>query len=1218
MKISKIFGLIVTLALLLPVFSSAIDYDPVISMSVEKHPDYAVFTVIASDRGTDSDLKELRLLEDGRLYNSPVGPALWSCLGGSNSGGESSCKATWYVVSDGTRSSHNYKAQVKDSHDVWFDSETVTVDFFGVNTAPVWNSSLSSTLSELHEPKVGAPTAFAELLDLANSVTDDFVTLGLVKKEDLSFSILGVSPQGFLDCKIESQKLFCKPVLYKTGAVSLTVRASDGSKSSDKTFTVNVKRNDNNPPLMLSATASAISMSSDGVNTDVDLSALFKEPYGSTLKYSLEFEPVETRDAFQDLGSSNFVSKPVNVGGNVENHDFLKLVGTNKRVGTINIKITAKSDLTGLTVGPATVSVTLTAVKKSPTLKSGVKTAIDLETNSQFSFRVSDLYDLSAGATITSYSFVPSNFDDSYAKIVFDASTGIATLSSKSLTGTASSWSVSVIDSDGMSSVSTPLTIRVSPFNNVPVLNFSKLQEKAVLSRKTSLTIDLKPDYSSYVSDVGEPDPQSTNIWSCASERSDLEVSVDNTAKTLKLNSSSDFVGSVKVSCTVKDRDLFGNLAKSAISTFNVAVSRENVAPVIHNPLIVKSYVNRPFSMQVVATDIDKEDSLLSYELVNTPVFTLGASTGVLSNYTPVAVGEQKVVNLKVCDTSTASNRCTAAAFTITAASEGGSTFKNVKFNDAQQSDGTGTTFTNVIESLVENSNLKNFWNVVKSTVKSSTVDNSFVIEGSSVVNSTVRNSYLEGCTVDNSTLTNFKARMSSTNGACSIKNSFVDPTTMIDSTVEDSTVLNSFLTYTDVKKSNVNNAVVVGTQGARALIEDNILKSGKLRKADGTFYEVGISGGPKLLSELVSSLVARASADRTSVNVGDTINFDASTSTDAVSYSWNIDGIVKSGVRVSHVFTTAGSKSVTLTATDRFGVSSTTSLIITVSTPSTGGGSSSGSSGGGGGGSSESGGGVITGPPVYSITVSLDGPTVQVMSVKSSAAFSYNGVRHKVTLDKIVGELVTVTVESSPQTKTISVGDNALFDLDDNGQEDFVVTVQSISGTAVAQLSFRLVREGPLVSQDPPLWVSTFTTVNLKVGESGVLRLKDYVTLPAGVTVTKIVGELVADLDSGSNVVSIVLDESTGIATLTASNSNVGSALWKLTVTGSNGKSSTQNVAIVVSREKKSFFDWITGWFSTDIEAPSALVGLVVAQTIALLILVAYLVFRKYGRDDY
>ncbi|MBI4139483.1 PKD domain-containing protein [Candidatus Woesearchaeota archaeon] len=1212
MKISKIFGLVAILALLLPVFSSAVDYDPVISMTVEKNPDYAVFTVIANDRGTNSDLKELRLLEDGQLYNSPVGPALWSCLGGSNSAGESSCKATWYVVSDGTRSTHTYKAQVKDSHDVWFDSEVVTIEYFGINTAPVWNSNVLTSF-DIHEPEVGATPSFAELLDLSNSVTDDFVTQGLVKKEDLSFSVVGLSHQNFLECKIESQKLFCKPVLYNVGAVSLTVRASDGSKSSDKTFTVNVLRKDH-PPLLLSTTASAISMSSNGVNTDVDLFALFKEPYGSTLKYSLEFDPVETRDAFQDLGSSNFVSKSVRVGDKYENHDFLKLVGTNKRVGTVNVKITAKSDLTGKTVGPITVAVTLTAVKKSPTLKSGVKTAIDLESNSQFSFSVSDLYDLSAGATISSYSFVPSNLNDNYVSVVFDASTGFATLTTKSLTGTASSWGVSVTDSDGMSSVSTPFTIRVSPFNNVPVLNFTKLQEKAVLTRNTALTIDLKPEYSLYVFDSGEPNSQSTNVWSCASERSDLEVSVDNTAKTLKLNSSSNFVGSVMVTCTVKDRDLFGNLAKSATASFSVTVARENVAPTIHNLLNVKSYVNRLFSMQVVATDFDKEDSLLSYKLVDTPVFTLGAQTGILSNYTPATIGEQKVVNLKVCDTSTASNKCTTATFTITAVSEGTSTFKNVKFNDGQQSDGTSSTFTNIIESLVEDSNLKNFWNVIKSTVKSSTVDNSFIVESSTVLNSTVRNSYIEGCTVENSTLIDFKGRMSATNGACNIKNSFVDPTTMVDSTIEDSTVLNSFLTYTDVKKSTVNNAVVVGTQGARALIEDNTLKSGKLRKSDGTFYEVGISGGPKLLSELVSALVARASADRTSVNIGDTVNFDASTSTDAVSYSWNIDGSVKTGVRVSHSFNTAGSKTVTLTVTDRFGVSNTVSLTVIVSTPSTSGGSSGGGGGGGSSGGGSSGGSVVTGPPVYSVTVSLDGTTVQVMSVKSSARFSYNGAQHKVTLDSIAGELVTVTVESSPQTKIIAVGENALFDLDDNGQEDFVVTVQSVSGTAVAQLSFRLVREGPIVSQDPPAWVSTFTTVNLKSGESGVLRLKDYVTLPTGVTVTKIVG----NLKSGSDVVSIVLDESTGIATLTASNSNVGSALWEITVTGSNGKSSTQNIAIVVSRESKGFFDWITGWFSTDIEAPTTLVGLVVAQTIALLILVAYLVFRKYGRDDY
>ena len=864
--------------------------------------------------------------------------------------------------------------------------------------------------------------------------------------------------------------------------------------------------------------------------------------------------------------------------------------------------------------------VTLTSVPHDPVLTSDAPSTIYLEANSNFVFNVGSLYNLNVGTVIQSYNVIPNSVDNDRMSLSFDRSTGVATIHAKGVTGD-TSWSVAVTDTDGRTSPSKSFTFSVNPFNNVPVLNFTKLQEMSVVTKNTSITIDLKTDYALYVVDASEPSPLTTNIWSCTSDRSDISVIVDKATKVMTINSTSTVLGLAKVSCTVKDRDLFGNLAKSASASFDVVVARENIQPVIQNDASIelKSFVGKQFFFKIVASDRDRDDARLSYALVNTPTFVVDVKNGFVSNYTPSVVGELRSFTVKVCDSSTALNKCSVEkTFSVKAQAElVDSSLKNVKFNDAQQSDGTGKSFTNIVQSTVENSNLKGFWSIQNSFVNVSTIENSVVTETSRVTDSTVRNSFLKGCTVENSTVINYNLEQVS--GTCLIKNSFVDPdetNTVIDSSILDSTVRHSTVMNSIIKNSNVHNTYVDG-----ALIEDNILKSGSMRLFDGSFYTVDSTHGPKLLSEVINlDPSARASADRTSVNVGDTVTFDASASSDPnsgaplndaiVSYSWNIDGTVKTGVRVSHSFGSSGSKSVTLTVTDKYGAIGTASLTISVaggSAPSGGG----GSSGGGGGSSGGDSGPIITGPPVYNVKVSLDMPTIQKLSLKSSARFDVNGVSHKVTLDKIDGDLVTITVQSTPKTKIIAEGGTLTFDLDENGKDDFMVTVQSISGSLV-QFIFKLLKE-PTFSLDPPVWVSSFTTVNLKSGESGIVHLKDYVTLPFEVTVTKISGTL----ESGSNLVTVVLDENTGIATLTASTLNVGSAQWKLTVTGSNGKTAVQTVSIVVSApEKTGLWNWINGLFSTDVEAPPVLVGLAVAQSVALLIIICYLVYRKLNEE--
>jgi PKD repeat protein len=78
----------------------------------------------------------------------------------------------------------------------------------------------------------------------------------------------------------------------------------------------------------------------------------------------------------------------------------------------------------------------------------------------------------------------------------------------------------------------------------------------------------------------------------------------------------------------------------------------------------------------------------------------------------------------------------------------------------------------------------------------------------------------------------------------------------------------------------------------------------------------------------------ANAGQDQT-VNVGETVNFDAGGSSDnvgIVSYEWNFgDGTTATGKTTTHIYTILGPYTVTLTVKDAAGNTATDSLIITV-----------------------------------------------------------------------------------------------------------------------------------------------------------------------------------------------------------------------------------------------------------------------------------------------
>ena len=233
-KLYKVFGLIALLivtTLASSTLVSATDFDPSRSLTIdEQHPDRAVLIATAVDYGDNPYLKQLRILENGNVYSNSLGSALTNCQG------DSSCTLVQVVLGE-SATTKTYTAQVQDYHDVWFTSQSVTIQFLGPNEAPLWTSLTKE--NQLIEPKVGETAGFHEFYDLSTYTTDSIIPAGTI-----NYSIVGITPKvndkDSLECTIEGTKISCKPVLYATGTFTVTVRANDGSKSSDASFTVSV------------------------------------------------------------------------------------------------------------------------------------------------------------------------------------------------------------------------------------------------------------------------------------------------------------------------------------------------------------------------------------------------------------------------------------------------------------------------------------------------------------------------------------------------------------------------------------------------------------------------------------------------------------------------------------------------------------------------------------------------------------------------------------------------------------------------------------------------------------------------------------------------------------------------------------------------------------------------------------------------------------------
>lgn len=167
-----------------------------------------------------------------------------------------------------------------------------------------------------------------------------------------------------------------------------------------------------------------------------------------------------------------------------------------------------------------------------------------------------------------------------------------------------------------------------------------------------------------------------------------------------------------------------------------------------------------------------------------------------------------------------------------------------------------------------------------------------------------------------------------------------------------------------------------------------------------------------------------------------------------------------------------AGTYTNTCTATDDAGNSATADVGYTIK-------SSSGGSGGGG----------ISGGSSFKQTI-YGGKTGDIGTIKSSkvgvyayrnsnVTFSVGSSPHKAHVDEVnyQEKYVKLTISSDPITITVNEGESKLVDLDGDGIDDLEVTIESISASRKADISFKYLTTNDGEGQEETSREDTITT---------------------------------------------------------------------------------------------------------------------------------------------
>ncbi len=618
---------------------------------------------------------------------------------------------------------------------------------------------------------------------------------------------------------------------------------------------------------------------------------------------------------------------------------------------------------------------------------------------------------------------------------------------------------VQISANDGEYTTPANLTINVTSVNDAPVINFTALQNYT-FAEDSIAVINL--NNATLVSDIDNA--IDTLTWTCSANSNNIKPTVNNTDKQLTLNATNNYNGNAVVSCTATD-----SANGQASGTFTVKITPVNDAPTFTNIANKLAFLNRPFTYDMNAQDIDAGDKL-AYS-VNDTRLSVNATTGVVT-FTPTVAPQTINMEATVCDNSGAANNCTKATFKIDVLNVVFSTIKNSRINNTLIVFNETYDFPGVVNSNITDSTIYKDWQVTNSNVTSSTLNNSYVTNSNVRSNSNVINSQLTRCTVVNSTVKNYQAT------DCTITNSFVDPPTgtnkLQNTTVTNSVVMNSDLANSTISNgayldnitatgSTINNTILNDATVTQATIINNNISAGVITTAAGT-YNASQNGSAVLTNVANMRPVAQFSAPSqatkgqavtftstsTDANIGGTLN-------DSLTYAWNFgDSTTSNQTSPQKTYNAAGTFTVTLTVTDKFGAKSTTTHAVVINEPAPP--AAQPPSGGGGGGAV-----FITSDDIANKTLK------HTVTRGAEFRFKYQGITHMLKLDSVNPDQtsVTVTLSSTPETKTIKLGESATFDLDDNGTPDTQVTVKYIYPVS-AEFEIKAVPKQPTTTPQP------------------------------------------------------------------------------------------------------------------------------------------------------
>ncbi|HLP79569.1 MAG TPA: fibronectin type III domain-containing protein [Acidobacteriota bacterium] len=298
---------------------------------------------------------------------------------------------------------------------------------------------------------------------------------------------------------------------------------------------------------------------------------------------------------------------------------------------------------------------------------------------------------------------------------------------------------------------------------------------------------------------------------------------------------------------------------------------------------------------------------------------------------------------------------------------------------------------------------------------------------------------------------------------------------------------------------------------------------------AEGTYYyNASASNAAKIDSTATRTIIL----DKTSPNVTLTSPTAQTYSTNSVSVQatlnergscvYSLDGgstknAMSSSNNLTFVASTAtlsnGQYTVTLYCVDAAGLASNSPsavFSVEVQTRRTNG----GGGGGGSGGSRTTGGSVVTttatGNSVEtpsSISVSqtrLESGFTLRLSPSQKVTFYVGTISHSLNIDSILGDTVTVTVASSPQTVTLQQDEESKFDLTDDGRYDLSVTLRGVVNNSADIHLKKIDEEIPVEATNVTAQVPTTASYPIKGNSENLFAIQ---VLVASVACLAIIG---------------------------------------------------------------------------------------------------------------